>query len=65
MKNEFTYYTELYYKMLKYHIEPNEDYIHVYYNNLTDMDSQFLLVLSACKLNDPQEDERLKLSHMK
>ncbi len=60
LKNEFVYYTELYYKILKYHKEPIKDYIHVYYNNLTEMDSQFLLVLSACKLNDPQEDEKIK-----
>ncbi|NMB27372.1 MAG: DUF262 domain-containing protein [Tissierellia bacterium] len=60
LKNEFKYYTELYYKILKYYKEPQEDYIHVYYNHLTDMDSQFLLILSACKLNDSQEEEKIK-----
>lgn len=60
LQNEFKYYTELYYKFLKYYSQPKEDYIHVYYNHLTDMDSQFLLLLSSCKLNDSQEDEKIK-----
>lgn len=60
LKNEFKYYSELYYRILKYHKEENEDYIHVYYNYLTGMDRQFLLILSACKLNDPQEDQKIK-----
>lgn len=61
LKNEFKYYSDLYYRILKYHKTENEEYLHVYYNNLTDMDSQFLLILSACKLNDPQEDEKIKV----
>lgn len=61
LKDEFKYYTELYYKVLKHHNIEDENYMHVYYNNLTDMDSQFLLILSACKLNDPEEDEKIKV----
>lgn len=61
LKNEFKYYTELYYKVLEYHDSEDEDYMHVYYNNLTDMDSQFLLIMSACKINDPEEDEKIKV----
>ena len=61
LQNEFKYFTSLYYKFLQFHNSPNDDYIHVYYNKLTEMDSQFLLVLSACKLNDEDEDEKIKL----
>jgi uncharacterized protein with ParB-like and HNH nuclease domain len=61
LQNEFKYFTSLYYKFLQFHNSPTDDYIHVYYNKLTEMDSQFLLVLSACKLNDEDEDEKIKL----
>lgn len=61
LKNEFIYYTELYYKILRYHNKENKNYMHVYYNNLTDMDSQFLLIMSACKINDPEEAEKIKV----
>ena len=59
--NEFQYYTELYYKILCYYDEPHKDYICVYYNALNEMDSQFQLILSACVLNDAQEQEKIKL----
>jgi uncharacterized protein with ParB-like and HNH nuclease domain len=61
LQNEFKYYTSLYYKFLQYHNVPTEEYIHVHYNKLTEMDSQFLLVLSTCRLNDEDEDEKIKL----
>jgi len=61
LQNEFKYYTTLYHKFLQYQDTPTDEYIHVYYNRLTEMDSQFLLVLSACKLNDEDEDEKIKL----
>ncbi|MCM3612675.1 DUF262 domain-containing protein [Planococcus sp. MERTA32b] len=57
----FKYYTSLYAKMLDYYNEENPDYPHVFYNGLTDMNRQFLLVMSACKLNDPQEKEKIQL----
>lgn len=59
--NEFHYYTELYYKILQYYDQPHKDYLSVYYNGLNEMDSQFLLILSACELNDAQEAEKIKL----
>ncbi|WP_042355649.1 DUF262 domain-containing protein [Bacillus rubiinfantis] len=61
LQQEFNYYTDLYYRVLTYYREPHEDFIHVYYNSLTDMDSQFLLILSACRLHDPEEDEKIQL----
>ncbi len=60
LKNEFIYYTNLYHKILEFSQNLNADYMHVYYNRLTEMDTQFLLILSACGLNDPEENEKIK-----
>lgn len=61
LQSDFKYYTNLYLKLLKYYDEEDEAFIHVYYNNLTDMDGQFMLILSACKIDDVLEDEKIKL----
>jgi len=61
LQNDFKYFTNLYSKIYEYSNEPTEDFAHVYYNRLNEMDSQFLLVLSACTLNDEQEKEKIKL----
>lgn len=61
LQNEFRYFTDLYAKVYSYYQEYNAEQPFVYYNSLTEMDTQFLLILSACKLNDPQEDEKIKL----
>jgi len=59
--HEFKYYTQLYLKVLKYLNTLDANYPHVFYNRLIEMDSQFLLILSACSLNDQLEDEKIKL----
>lgn len=60
LKNDFKYYSDLYYKVLKYAKEFTEEYEDIYYNNLVEMDSQFLLILSICQLNDQWEEEKIK-----
>lgn len=60
LMNEFNYFTSLYKKVLNYYSNEHEEYIEVYYNRLTEMDSQFLLTLSVCKLNDPSENEKIQ-----
>lgn len=62
LQNDFKYYTNLYAKIYQYYSDSplNTDFVHVYFNGLTEMDMQFLLILSSCKLNDPQEDEKIK-----
>ncbi len=62
LQNDFKYYTNLYAKILEYYNDnsSNNGFSHVYFNRLTEMDMQFLLILSTCKLNDPQEDEKIK-----
>lgn len=60
LRNDFKYYSDLYYKVLKYAKEFTEEYEDIYYNNLVEMDSQFLLILSICQLNDQWEEEKIK-----
>lgn len=62
LQNDFNYYTNLYSKVLGYYYDNslNNSFSHVYFNSLTEMDMQFLLMLSSCGLNDPQEDEKIK-----
>ena len=61
LQNEFKYYTDLYYKIYEYYVEFNPAQPYVYYNNLTDMDTQFLLILSACIINDPEEEKKINI----
>lgn len=61
LQNNFKYYTNLYKKVYKLYSEPNDKFSHVYFNRLTEMDMQFLLILSSCVLNDTQEDEKIKI----
>ena len=58
--NDFKYYTSLYIQLLKYRKDFDKDFEYVYYNSLTDRGQQFLLILSSCKVNDPQQDEKIK-----
>lgn len=59
---EFTYYTNLYAKIHRYYksSDQNSGFEMVYYNSLTEMDSQFLLILSSCHIDDPEEDAKIK-----
>ena len=61
LQNEFKYFSNLYNKIYEYSNNQSDEFIHVYYNRLNEMDSQFLLVLSACNLDDHQEKEKIKL----
>ncbi|MCU4162510.1 DUF262 domain-containing protein [Carboxylicivirga caseinilyticus] len=56
----FSYYSALYIKILKAYKTQSEKYPSVFINKLNEMDGQFLLILSACKLNDPKEDEKIE-----
>jgi uncharacterized protein with ParB-like and HNH nuclease domain len=60
LNDDFRYFTELHYKMLKYYKDFNVNQPYVFFNGLTEMDNQFLLVLSACILNDPDEENKVR-----
>ncbi len=61
IQNEFKYFTDLHHKLLNYYNHYHESYKHVYYNYLTEMDTQFILIHSSCVLNDPEESSKIKI----
>lgn len=61
LQNDFKYFTTLYAKIQKYYSEHHDDQPYVYFNSLTEMDTQLLLILSACRPNDEDEDRKIKV----
>lgn len=61
LNEDMDYYTKLYDRIWRLAEKEEPGYEATYYNRLNEMDSQFLLMLSACTVNDPEEDEKLKL----
>ena len=60
LNNSFKYFTQLYLKLLDACETENPAYPNIFLNRLNDMDGQFLLVLSGCKLNDPDETSKIQ-----
>ena len=60
LKGEFTYYGHLYRKLLDAYETRDNQLPDVYYSYLLNLDAPFLLGLSVCHLNDPQEEEKIK-----
>ncbi|MBT9190413.1 DUF262 domain-containing protein [Zobellia russellii] len=56
--NDFKYYTNLYEKLLKYSFE-NDEHREIFYNALLDRNTQYMLIISACKLNDSDEKRKI------
>ena len=64
LKGNFTYYSDLYVKLRKAYEHDNTSFRSVFFDALLDLDAPFLLVLSACNPNDPQENEKIRrISH--
>lgn len=61
LQNQFKYFSNLYNKIYEYSKNESYGFVHTYYNRLNEMDSQFLLILSACSFADPHEIEKIKL----
>jgi uncharacterized protein with ParB-like and HNH nuclease domain len=59
--NDFICYTNLYSKIFEYSTKLSEEQPYVFFNKITEMNTQFLLILSACTLNDPEENEKIKV----
>lgn len=61
LQNDFIYFTNLYCKIkrLRSYFEPGFE--HLFYNQLNDLAGHYLLILSACKLNDTEEDEKIRI----
>ena len=62
VKDIYNYYAKLYVKILRESKnEHSEISRHLFYNDLNDQDRQFLLILSAIKLHDPDELKKIRL----
>lgn len=60
LKGDFTYYSNLYVKVLSAYEEDQNEFRAVYYNALLDLDAPLHLVVSACESNDKDEDEKIR-----
>jgi uncharacterized protein with ParB-like and HNH nuclease domain len=60
LRGPFLYYTELYAKLRRAYDTDQKPMRSVYYSAMLDIDAPFLLALSVCTLNDPDEDEKIK-----
>jgi len=61
LQNEFIYYSNLYSKIRSLRYNFNKDFPYLYFNQLNDLTGHFILILSACKLNDVEEDEKINI----
>lgn len=55
------YFTALYARVQKAAQSASDPFEHVFYNRLNGMDNQNLLILSACIIDDPEEDQKISL----
>ncbi len=60
LKGEFDYYTRLYIKIRENYGKDQDDFRGLLYTELLDLDAPFLLIMSACIENDPNEEEKIK-----
>ncbi|MCA9911293.1 MAG: DUF1524 domain-containing protein, partial [Anaerolineae bacterium] len=59
---DFRYYADLYARLLRdAKQEATQISPHLYFNDLNNQDRQFLLILSACLPNDPEEITKIRL----
>jgi hypothetical protein len=61
LKGDFSYYTDLYVKLQEAYRSESKEFPAVYYNAMLDLDAPFLLVLSACVPNDPDESAKVRM----
>lgn len=61
LRDDFVYYSRLYVKVLTAREDEDPLFPAVYYNALTRMDVQVALILSACAVNDSEEDIKIKV----
>lgn len=61
LQNEFIYFTNLYYKVKTLSSDINPGFEAVFFNDLNELNAQYLILLSAIKFNDPEEDLKIQL----
>lgn len=60
LAGSFRYYTDLYARIWDAAQVETPAFPAIFFNRLNELDSQFLLILSACKVDDPEEPEKLR-----
>lgn len=61
LENDVEYYVDLFRRVKKLSDQYYGKFKYVKFNSLTEMDSQEVLILSACKVNDPREEQKIQL----
>ena len=60
LNGSFRYYTGLYARLFGATRKPSDQSMPVYCNSLNEQDNQFMLVLAACKVDDPDEAAKIQ-----
>ena len=60
LMGEFSYYTDLYARVLDGYSKDQKDFRALYLNSLLDLDAPFYLSLASCVLHDPSEEEKIR-----
>lgn len=58
IKNEIHYFSKLYQEL---RTDYSENRPHLFYNKLLEQNQQYLLIMSAMELNDPEREEKIKI----
>lgn len=61
LREDVNYYVDLFNTVKYLSKDYKEDFKYVLFNRLTEMDSQETLILSACTVNDPNQEEKIRL----
>lgn len=61
LQQEFIYFTDLYYKIWSLTRSLHTGKEAVFFNDLNDLNTQYLILLSAIKYDDPEEDLKIEL----
>ena len=61
LKGAYTYYSNLFIKLREAYNSDQQPFRGVYYNSLLDLDAPFHLATAACYMNDPDEDEKIRV----
>ncbi len=60
LKGPFRYYTGLYARLFAASKSDSDESMAVYCNSLNEQDNQFMLVLAACQVDDPEEAAKIQ-----
>jgi hypothetical protein len=59
LKDTFTYYSNLYARIWQGTQELSAEYPCVFYNSLNELDTQFMLIMAVCELDDSEETAKI------